>query len=122
MNFLRDLFGKKESTTKIKKPAKAAKLPKPRPMGPEELETFVVELLEIDRTDGLMQATSDSNGQLVHRHDRGREIGQILCYRGSNDLMLRAAKMYVGRGGDEWNLSHCWHEVEDQEGVVCWWA
>ena len=102
------------------------KAPEPTPahsIGQEELDSLVHELLMIDLTEGLMQVESgSSSNQLTQRHKRGREIGEILCNSGGNKLMVRAAKDFVSKGGGEWNLSHCWHNIKDRAGNICWMA
>lgn len=121
MNFIRNFFGRKESTPKTKESPKAPDLYPVNSIGPEELSSLVHELLMIDFTEGLMQVESgSSSNQLTQRHKRGREIGEILCNSGGNELMVRAAKDFVSKGGDEWNLSHCWHMVKDKAGNICW--
>jgi hypothetical protein len=123
MSFLQNLFGKKQPTPK---PIESPKAPPPAPlptMEPEELASFVQELLKIDRSVGLMQVEPGStDNQLMHRDERGREIGQILCDLGGNALMVRAGKAFVSQGGDEWNLSHCWHMLKDKRGNVVWYS
>jgi hypothetical protein len=123
MNFLRNLLGRKESNQDDKG---ASKAPDPTPVHsitPEELTSFVQELLTIDLTEGLMQVESgSSSNQLTQRHKRGREIGQILCNSGGNASMVGVAKEFVSKGGNEWNLSHCWDEIKDSNGNICWYA
>jgi hypothetical protein len=109
MNFLHNLLGKKESK------------PKPKVLSKEELASLIHELLTIDLTEGLMQVESgSSSNQLTERHKRGREIGQILCDTGGTRLMEQAGMEFVKLGGDEWNLVHCWHFIEDKDGITCW--
>ncbi|MFZ3150798.1 MAG: hypothetical protein WA116_03850 [Anaerolineaceae bacterium] len=123
MNFIHKLFVKKESSPQIKESSKGPNPAQAQPMGPEELEKLVDELLMIDRTYGLMQVEGgSSSNQLTHRSERGREIGEILCNSGGNGLMVRAAKIFVSKGGDEWNLSHCWHGIKDSAGSIRWLA
>ena len=121
MSFLRNLFGAKQLAPKPKEPPKA---PPPAPvqrMAPEELASFVQELLQIDLSVGLMQVEPGStDNRLMHRDERSREMGQILCNRGGNALMMHAGKDFVGQGGDEWNLSHCWYLLKDKTGSVVW--
>jgi hypothetical protein len=123
MSFLRDLFGKKQT---LPKPTVSPKAPPPAPlrtMPPEELASYVQELLKINRSVGLMQVEPGStDNQLMHRDERGREIGQILCDRGGNALMVLVAKEYVRQGGDEWNISHCWHMLKNKSGSVVWYS
>ena len=123
MSFLRNLFGAKQLAPKPKEPPKA---PAPAPlqtMLPEELASFVQELLQIDLSVGLMQVEPGStDNQLMHRDERSREMGQILCDRGSNALMVRAGKAFVSQAGDEWNLSHCWYLLKDKSGSVVWYS
>ena len=92
-------------------------------LGPE-LDPYVAELLEIDQAEGLMNEGHGppSAYDSEHRHKRGREIGEILCKSGGTDLMLRVGEAFVGRGGTEWRLSHCWHEIRDTAGEIRWLA
>jgi hypothetical protein len=92
-------------------------------IGPD-LDQFVNELLLIDQKEGLM---NDGRGPACaydskSRHKRGREIGEILCKRGDNKLMVRVGEAFVNRGGTEWRLSHCWNEIKDNAGNICWFA
>jgi hypothetical protein len=121
MSFLRKLFGAKETPPKTKV---SPKPPAPvQSMAPEELASFVQELLKIDLSVGLMQVEPGStDNQLMHRDERGREIGQILYDRGGNALMVLAAKDFVMQGGDEWNISHCWHMLKNKSGSVVWYS
>ena len=123
MSFLRNLFSSKQTPPKPVEPPKAPPPAPFRTMPPEELASFVQELLKINSSVGLMQVEPGStDNQLMHRDERGREIGQILCDRGGNALMVLAAKEYVRQGGDEWNLSHCWHKLQDKSGSVVWYS
>ena len=98
-------------------------------IGPE-LDPFVDELLMIDKTDGLMDERGimdkregcSSAYDSDHRHKRGREIGEILCNRGGNKLMVRVGGAFVDRGGTEWRLSHCWNKIKDDAGHIAWFA
>jgi hypothetical protein len=123
MSFLQNLFGKKQTPPKTTLSPKAPP-PAPLPtMPPEELASFVQELLKINASVGLMQVEPGStDNQLMHRDERGREIGQILCDRGGNALMVLAAKEYVRQGGDEWNISHCWLLLKNKSGSVVWYS
>jgi hypothetical protein len=89
-----------------------------------ELDPFVNELLMIDQKGGLMNEGKGAPTAYdsENRHKRGREIGEILCKRGGTELMQRVGGAFVDRGGTEWRLSHCWHEIRDNDGRICWLA
>lgn len=93
-------------------------------LGPE-WDRFVDELLAIDRAAGLMMGDGEPDASLFdenRRHRRGREIGEMLASQGGNGLMVKVATAFVNRGGTEWRVSHCWHNIKDGSGHVCWMA
>lgn len=111
------------AAVKAKQRADGTDLSKAYSLG-AELDAFVDELLAIDRAEGLMNlhksdaAAYDSR----ERHKHGREIGQMLALKGGNALMVRVATAFVNRGGTEWRVSHCWHDLKNSSGDICWMA
>jgi hypothetical protein len=131
MKILRNIHRKKEAVSKINKPSQLSDSTPAKKITPEELNSLIQELLIIDMTEGLMQSVTR---ELANRtetenqpHKRGSEIGQILavsvCDSGGNitgDLMILAKNVFIGKGGIEWRLDHCWHGIKDSNGIPCW--
>lgn len=132
MKILRNILGKKEAESKISTPSQLPDSIPANKITPEELNSFIQELLTIDRTEGLMQRVDREipEGSIEYTyqpHRRGREIGQILadsvCDDGVNitgDLMKLAFNIFGEKGGTKSTLDVCWDRIKDRNGKPCW--